>query len=163
VEVIQAGAFALWRGVEGAELVQSGSRHNSFPPVPTSRLSRRWSWLFTAAHGGKMRGNRLKLKQNFRLGARKTFYLCPERFYSLCPWSISGREKINPEKPHLSSELTRLWSGGWTKIYDPFHSELYYGPSNSIKHLMNKLPSSSYGSGVFYAIRLGNLFPILPF
>lgn len=161
MEVIQAGALALWREVEGTELVQSGSRHNNFPPVPTSRLSRRWSWLFTAAHGGKMRGNRLKLKENFSLGARKTFYLCPERFCSLCPWSILGLDKINPWKPYLISELTMLWSGGW--IYGPFHSELYYGPSNSTKHLMNKLPTSSYSSDVFYAIPFGNLFPLLPF
>lgn len=67
-----AGVFSLGEEAQESELVRPGERLNSLLPVPTRRLLRRQSWLFTSVHGGKMSHNRLKLKQKgFSLATRK--------------------------------------------------------------------------------------------
>lgn len=125
-----SGAPALW-GEAGASSAWSrdgfAGGPNSSPQCLWGHLQGGGAGLFTAVQGRKVRDNRHKLKQKFRLDVRRNFFLwLPENILLVtlvaqrgCAVSVLGSFRTvtgrSPGQLGLTSELTLVWAGGRTR------------------------------------------------
>lgn len=125
----QAGAFALWEEAEGTALVQpekdptvsflylQGGYQEHGAGFSQQYVVGKWEAM---GLNGKKRVSGWVEEKSYIWGEASSGVGCPERFLQSMLGGFQDYSGESPQKPGLSSELTLLWSRGWTVELESF-------------------------------------------